>query len=102
MYARRKIFCLPPHSKTCTMTSMNAQALRVFLVGFLVVMYVLSVIYLSRRKMSVPAYAFWGIFALLLPAFGPFFVIAYRPGEMTSRKRSKPGVRSEHSRNVQT
>jgi RsiW-degrading membrane proteinase PrsW (M82 family) len=74
---------------------MNVDALRVLLIIFLVAMFLLAVFYLSRRKMSKLAYAFWGIFALLLPAFGPFFVIAYRPGEMAPRKRGrqKPGLK---------
>jgi RsiW-degrading membrane proteinase PrsW (M82 family) len=74
---------------------MNVDALYVLLVIFFVTMFLLAVFYLSRRKMSKLAYAFWGIFALLLPAFGPFFVIAYRPGEMAPRKRGrqKPGLK---------
>jgi hypothetical protein len=80
---------------------MNADALHVLLVIFFVAMFLLAVFYLSRRKMSKLAYAFWGIFALLLPAFGPFFVIAYRPGELAPRKRGrqKPGLK--RLRNVQ-
>ena len=68
---------------------MNADPLRVLLTIFLVAIFLMSVFYLRRRKMSKLAYAFWGTFALLLPAFGPFFVIAYRPGELVSRKRSR-------------
>jgi surface polysaccharide O-acyltransferase-like enzyme len=68
---------------------MNADALRVLLILFLVTIFLVSVSYLRRRKMSKLAYAFWGTFALLLPAFGPFFVIAYRPGELSPRKRSR-------------
>lgn len=68
---------------------MNANALRFFLGFFLLAIFLLSVSYLRRRKMSCWAYAFWGTFALLLPAFGPFFVIAYRPGELVSRKRGR-------------
>jgi hypothetical protein len=68
---------------------MNADALRVLLVIFLLTIFLVSISYLRRRKMSKLAYAFWGTFALLLPAFGPFFVIAYRPGELVHRKRSR-------------
>jgi hypothetical protein len=68
---------------------MNADALRVLLTIFLVAIFLMSVFYLRCRKMSKLAYAFWGTFALLLPAFGPFFVIAYRPGELVPRKRSR-------------
>ncbi len=71
------------------MTSMNVDALRLILVTFLVTIYLLAVFYLSRRKMAKMAYALWGVFALLLPAFGPFFVIAYRPGQSMYRKRSR-------------
>jgi hypothetical protein len=80
---------------------MNADALRLLLVIFLAVIYLTAILYLSRRKLAKLAYAFWGIFALLLPAFGPFFVIAYRPGEMLPRKRGrqKPGLK--RLRNVQ-
>jgi hypothetical protein len=80
------------------MISMNADHLRLLLVPFLVTMYLVAVSYLSRRKMSKLAYVFWGVFALLLPAFGPFFVIAYRPGEMAPRRRSrqKSGLKRHH------
>lgn len=80
---------------------MNADALRVLLVVFLVTMYLAAVSYLSRRKMSKRAYVFWGTFALLLPAFGPFFVIAYRPGELAHRKRGRPRSALKRLRNVQ-
>jgi hypothetical protein len=60
---------------------MTAQTLRTLLVIFFMAMFLLAVTYLRRRKMSCWAYTFWGAFALLLPVFGPFFVIAYRPGE---------------------
>ena len=78
---------------------MNANALRVILIIFLVTMFLLAISYLRRRKMSKLAYVFWGTFALLLPAFGPFFVIAYRPGEIVARKRSrqKSGLKRRHN-----
>jgi len=68
---------------------MNADTLRTLLIIFFVAIFLVSISYLQRRKMSCWAYAFWGTFALLLPAFGPFFVIAYRPGESFSRRRSR-------------
>jgi len=82
------------------MISMNADILRIVLIAFLLAIYLLAVSYLSRRKMAKPAYAFWGIFALLLPAFGPFFVIAYRPGKSTHRKRCRQKSGSERRYNV--
>jgi hypothetical protein len=66
---------------------MNAETLRFLLLFFLITIFLASISYLRRRKMSCWAYAFWGTFALLLPAFGPFFVIAYRPGELAPRRR---------------
>ena len=60
---------------------MNSETLRTMLLFFLVTIFLVSALYLRQRKMSAWAYAFWGTFALLLPAFGPFFVIAYRPGK---------------------
>ena len=68
---------------------MNAETLRTLLIVFFVTIFFVSISYLQRRKMSFWAYAFWGTFALLLPALGPFFVIAYRPGELEPRKRSR-------------
>jgi hypothetical protein len=71
------------------MTAMNAGILRLLLEFFLVTILLVAALYLRRRKMSAWAYAFWGTFALLLPAFGPFFVIAYRPGKFAHRRRSR-------------
>jgi hypothetical protein len=84
------------------MTGMNADALRVLLVIFLVAMDLLAILYLGHRKMSKLAYAFWGAFALLLPAFGPFFVIAHRPGEKVARKRSRQKSALKRRQNVRT
>jgi len=81
------------------MIAMNAEALRTLLLFFLVMIFLVSVLHLRQRKMSFLVYAFWGTFALLLPAFGPFFVIAYRPGELVHRKRSrqKPSSKRRHN-----
>jgi len=74
------------------MISMSPHVLRVILFLFLAVIYLAALIFLGCRKMALAAYIFWGIFALLLPAIGPFFVIAYRPGE---RRRSVRGSNSK-------
>ena len=63
------------------MNSVDAEILRTLLLFFLLTIFLVSAFYLRRRKMSIWTYAFWGAFALLLPAFGPFFIIAYRPGK---------------------
>ena len=80
---------------------MNAETLHSLLLFFLVTIFLVSVFYLRQRKMSAWAYAFWGMFALLLPAFGPFFVIAYRPGELVSRKRGGRKSRLKRLRYIQ-
>jgi hypothetical protein len=68
---------------------MNAETLRLLLILFFVAIFLMAISYLRRRKMSAWGYAFWGVFALLLPAFGPFFVIAFRPGKLASRRRGR-------------
>jgi hypothetical protein len=75
---------------------MTPQMLRVILFLFLAVIYLASLLYLGRRKMPVVAYIFWGIFALLLPAIGPFFVIAYRPGERRRGVRGSTSKKTLH------
>ena len=40
----------------------------------------LAMFYLSRRVLGWTEYLAWGLFAILLPDFGPFLVIAMRPG----------------------
>jgi hypothetical protein len=65
---------------------MNASLLKTILVIFFILMVLVAVSYLSQRKMKKIAFALWGTFALLLPGFGPFFVIAYRPGEWNEKR----------------
>lgn len=59
---------------------MDAETLRILLAVFLVTMYVLAVLYLRQRRLSLGAYIFWGLFALVVPALGPFLVILLWPG----------------------
>jgi len=68
--------------------NMNADLIKKFLVLFLIIMALVAFSYLRQRKMKRIAYALWGTFVLLLPGFGPFFLIAYRPGEWNRKKRS--------------
>lgn len=65
---------------------MNASLIKTFLVIFFMLMFLAAFSYLRQRKMKKIAYALWGTFALLLPGFGPFFVIAYRPGEWKDKR----------------
>lgn len=66
---------------------MDARSLHLLLVLFIFAMYFLAVTYLRRRQMSFSAFAFWGLLAVLLPAFGPFLVIVLQPGRSTLSSR---------------
>jgi hypothetical protein len=59
----------------------DARSLQLLLISFIFAMYFLVVAYLRRRRMPFRAFALWGLAALLIPAFGPFLVIAIRPGD---------------------
>ncbi len=43
-------------------------------------MAILAAFYLRRRQLSLFAYTFWGLVALVLPIIGPFLVIWCQPG----------------------
>lgn len=62
--------------------------LRALLVVSILTMACLSFYCLSRRRLSWGQYLFYGLFAALVPIFGPFLVIALRPG--SPRRASKP------------
>jgi hypothetical protein len=62
----------------------TADLIRVLLLLDIVGMGLLAMFYLRRRAMGWSEYLAWGIFAVLIPVFGPFLVIALRPG---SRRR---------------
>ena len=64
---------------------MNAEVLRLLLAVSLIAMYVLAMLYLRRRRLGLGAYLFWGLFALSIPALGPFLVILTKPGKPTLR-----------------
>jgi hypothetical protein len=60
---------------------MNAELLRLLLVGTLVALYGLAMLYLRRQPLTFSQYTLWGLFALFFPVLGPFLVIAaIRPG----------------------
>lgn len=59
---------------------MSADTLLIVLIVFLVSMYLAAMSYLHRRVLTRLQFLVWGIVALLLPALGPFLVIAVRPG----------------------
>ena len=55
--------------------------IRTLLILDILGMGILGMVYLSRRKMGWSEYLAWGVFAVLIPVFGPFLLIALRPGE---------------------
>jgi hypothetical protein len=65
---------------------MNTETLRLLLAGSLVVMVVLAMLYLRRQPLTFRQVTLWGLFALLVPALGPFLVILLRPGKSSQRK----------------
>jgi hypothetical protein len=67
---------------------MTADTMRTLLVVFLVALYVLSMFCLRRRPLTLDQYLWWGTFALLVPALGPFLVILSRPG-VPPRRRAR-------------
>jgi hypothetical protein len=65
---------------------MNIETMRVLLAGCLVAMVVLAMFYLRHRPLSPGQMTFWMLFALLVPALGPFLVILNRPGSPHLRR----------------
>jgi membrane-bound metal-dependent hydrolase YbcI (DUF457 family) len=59
---------------------MAASIIKSILEVFLVTMATLALLYLRTRRLSFASYALWGLLAIMLPALGPFLVIAARPG----------------------
>jgi len=59
---------------------MEATLLRILLIAYLAAAFVVAMFYLRHRRVTPLEYLFWGTLALALPALGPFFVIAARPG----------------------
>ena len=60
---------------------MPAEPLRLLLAIFLIVMFGIALLYLSRRQLTLRQSLAWGVFALLVPVLGPLLVIALRPGK---------------------
>jgi hypothetical protein len=64
---------------------MTAGILGLLLAVFLIAMVILALLYLRRRPLTPLQAAAWGLFALLVPALGPFLVILARPGRSRPR-----------------
>jgi hypothetical protein len=68
---------------------MNAETVRLLLAGCLVAMYVLAMFSLRCRSLILGQVTAWGLFALFIPALGPFLVILTRPGDPPRRIRAR-------------
>ncbi len=64
---------------------MTPETLRIILLSYFVSQFLLAIFYLRGRKLGLGAYTLWGLFALLVPALGPFIVIISRPGEISEK-----------------
>ena len=51
--------------------------------------FILSLFYMRYRRLTLLEKAFWGAVSLFLPVFGPFFVIAARPGPRKRLRRPR-------------
>jgi hypothetical protein len=69
---------------------MTAETLRVLLAGCLVAMYILAMLSLRRRPLSLGRFIAWGILALFVPALGPFLAILYKPAGPRRTHFSRP------------
>ena len=58
---------------------------------YVLVTFILAIFYLRYRRCSPVEFALWGGLAFFLPVFGPFFVIAARPGPKKRARRSRKG-----------
>lgn len=76
---------------------MTADILRTVLLIFLAVMLALGLDFLRRRRLPREQAALWGLLALLLPALGPFLVIAIQPGQP---RRGRPRRNNRQIPNV--
>jgi hypothetical protein len=61
----------------------------VLLAGCLVAMSVLAMFSLRRRPLTLGQLTSWGLFALFIPALGPFLVILTRLGDPPRRIRAR-------------
>lgn len=73
--------------------AMIQTILLLLLTFYMVAGFALALSYLRHRSLKRAEFALWGMLALLVPVFGPFFVIAARPGprKRPSRPRKRGG-----------
>ncbi len=65
-----------------------ADVVRALILLDIVAMALFAIFYLRQRPLSWLAFLGWGLLAVLVPVFGPFLVIAARPGG--ARRRPRP------------
>ena len=68
---------------------MNSEMLRLLLTGTLIAMYLLAMLSVRCQSSTISQYTLWGLFALLVPALGPFLVILLQPGKFIQRKTNQ-------------
>ena len=79
----------------------SAGVMRVFLGVGVLGMALLAIFYLRQRRMPFHEYLAWGLLAIFVPVFGPFWVIYTHPGRpawprrnaITGRRKSILGHR---------
>lgn len=73
------------------METMVPQILLSLLAVYMLLTLLAALFYLSYRQVTLGEFVFWGCFALFVPVFGPFFVIAARPGPRKRDPKRHPG-----------
>jgi hypothetical protein len=76
---------------------MNAETLRTLLLVYIALSAGLAFVYMARRRLTLGEWVFWGLVAILLPVFGPFFVISARPGPRPPRRLPTQPSQPAHS-----
>jgi hypothetical protein len=67
----------------------SAGVMRLFLGLGVMGMAVLAIFYLRQRRMPFDEFLTWGLLAIFIPVFGPFWVIYKRPGQPAWSHRYK-------------
>jgi hypothetical protein len=65
----------------------SAGLMRLFLGIGMAGMALLAIFYLRQRRMPFETFVAWGLVALFVPVFGPFWVIYKHPGRPTWSRR---------------
>jgi hypothetical protein len=66
----------------------SAGVMRAFLGAGMVGMALLAIFYLRQRRMPFHEYLTWGLLAIFVPVFGPFWVIYTHPGRAAWPRRN--------------